>query len=320
MESAIQSRSVSVFETNEPERAIGFVSGLYGPHALQLATGRDLHMRVQGVGFAGLHLGELRYGTPVTGRMRETQPYWVFGYLRAGSLRRGSDGATFGAGDAGVIPPDVVQQLQISADAELVNLRVDEQDLKDACGSLLGSALAEPLRFADSMRAGTAQAAMLVRTIERLASTPVYTHQRAARFEACVRDAVLHEFLLAWPNNYARWLDQPIALPATTRRARDYIHAHAADTPSVAEIARACGVGVRALARGFEKHLQTSPLAYMLGYRLEKSREELLAAPDSATVTDIAFKWGFMQLGSFAARYRHRFGETPSETLRRRHH
>jgi AraC-like DNA-binding protein len=34
-------------------------------------------------------------------------------------------------------------------------------------------------------------------------------------------------------------------------------------------------------------------------------------------VTEIAVQWGFLQLGSFAARYRERFGESPSQTLKR---
>jgi len=274
-------------------------------------------MRMRGFEVARLHVGELRYGTPVTGRMHETQPYWIFGYLRTGGVRRGSDGVVFGPGEAGVVPPDVVQKLQLSSDAEVVNLRASEHDLQDACRALLGSELVEPLRFTDIAPAGSPQQVMLQRVIQQMAATPAYQHQRAARFEAGLRDAVLYELLLAWPNNYARRLDQPVALPATTRRACEYIHAHAADAPSVAEIARACGVGVRALSRGFEKHLQTSPLAYMLRYRLDKTREELLNSREGATVTEVAFKWGFMQLGSFAARYRHRFGETPSDTLRR---
>src|SRR6185369_13114683 len=142
---------------------IGFVAGLYGPHALQVAHGRGMRMRMRGFEFARMHLGELTYGTPVRGRMRQTQPYWFFGYLRAGGVTRGSDGASFGPGEAGIIAPDMVQDLQISADAELVNLRVDEQDLKDACRSLLGSDLAEPLKFADSAPVGSPQIGTLLR-------------------------------------------------------------------------------------------------------------------------------------------------------------
>jgi AraC-like DNA-binding protein len=39
--------------------------------------------------------------------------------------------------------------------------------------------------------------------------------------------------------------------------------------------------------------------------------------PDDLTVTDVAERWGFGHLGNFALHYRKRFGESPSQTLRR---
>jgi AraC-like DNA-binding protein len=159
--------------------------------------------------------------------------------------------------------------------------------------------------------------AALLRVMGHLAATPSYGHPAAQRLEASLRDAALFELLLAWPNSYARCLEQPAALPGSTRRARDYIHAHAAELPTVAEIAAAAGVGVRALARGFDRHLGTSPQRYLQDDPLDRVRDELLAGRH-ASVTDAAMAWGFLHLGSFAGRYRARFGEPPSRTLRDR--
>jgi transcriptional regulator GlxA family with amidase domain len=72
------------------------------------------------------------------------------------------------------------------------------------------------------------------------------------------------------------------------------------------------------LMRGFERRLGVSPMRYLLHWRLDRARAELLdAAPGSSTVTDIALRWGFGNLGDFAARYRSRFGELPRATLQR---
>jgi transcriptional regulator GlxA family with amidase domain len=44
----------------------------------------------------------------------------------------------------------------------------------------------------------------------------------------------------------------------------------------------------------------------------------LLAAPlPGQTITSVAYDCGFGHLGEFAQNYRSRFGESPSETLRR---
>jgi AraC-like DNA-binding protein len=312
--SAVASR----FETTEPERAVEHMERIYGPHALQLLGRDSVDMRVRGFELAQLHVAEIRYGSKALASMDCTHPHWVFSYLRRGTVRRGRDGETYGPGAAGVNAPDALLDLVMSADMELVNLRIGEQDMRNACRALMGQDLLQPLRFQEQSEPGTRQIATLLRLMDQLAATPRYLHPTAARFERSVRDSVLYELLLSWPNNASQSLDAHASLPASTRRARDYIHAHAAELPTIAEIAAACGVGVRALARGFEKHLGTSPLRYMQDYRLDRVREQLLAAGDGMTVTRIALDWGFLHLGGFAARYRERFGESPSQTLQGR--
>ena len=45
-------------------------------------------------------------------------------------------------------------------------------------------------------------------------------------------------------------------------------------------------------------------------------RHELLAGSADTRISDVANRWGFWHMGSFAADYRKQFGELPSETLR----
>lgn len=311
-------RFVSLFETREPEHAEAFLSRVYGPHALTLGGGgHTLNMRLRAFEFAHLHLGEVRYGQPAVASMSQAHGHWVFSYLRSGSVATDMQPRPYVPGEAAVMAPDSVQQLRMSADMEMRNLRVGQSEMLAACRSLLGSDLAHPLRFDERVPAHSPQTAALLRVMTHLAATPAYALAAASRLEGSLRDAALFEILLAWPNNYAHHLEQPAALPLSTRRARDYIHAHAAELPSIADIAAAAGVGVRALARGFEKHLGVSPQRYLQQYRLDRVHEALLAPGGETTVTEVAVQWGFLQLGSFAARYRERFGESPSQTLRR---
>ena len=50
---------------------------------------------------------------------------------------------------------------------------------------------------------------------------------------------------------------------------------------------------------------------------LQRVREELLNGSGS-NVASVALRWGFEHMGRFANQYRRAFGETPSQTLRRR--
>jgi AraC-like DNA-binding protein len=104
----------------------------------------------------------------------------------------------------------------------------------------------------------------------------------------------------------------------SVRRAREYIHAHAADPISFSDLASRIGVGLRALQLAFRRELGCSPREYLITCRLEVARGRLMSPSEGATVTQIALECGFTDLAFFARKYREQFGERPSETLRRR--
>lgn len=86
----------------------------------------------------------------------------------------------------------------------------------------------------------------------------------------------------------------------------------------LADVSAAVGVPIRTLTRGFRNRHGVGPIGYLRRLRLDRAFRDLLAAdPAKATVTEIAFKYGFYSLGRFSAAYRRAFDESPSETLRR---
>jgi transcriptional regulator GlxA family with amidase domain len=85
---------------------------------------------------------------------------------------------------------------------------------------------------------------------------------------------------------------------------------------TMAELSRKAGVSERTLRAAFHDVLGLSPKQYALAQRLRAAHDALCVAdPGSTTVTDIATAYGFFELGRFAGRYRHTFGEVPSQTL-----
>ena len=60
-----------------------------------------------------------------------------------------------------------------------------------------------------------------------------------------------------------------------------------------------------------------TPYRYVQLRKLLAARRELRQAPQSAkTVSGVAIKYGFTELGRFSVRYRQMFGDLPSETLK----
>ena len=86
---------------------------------------------------------------------------------------------------------------------------------------------------------------------------------------------------------------------------------------AIADLCRAAGVTQRTLSRAFQAVRGKPPSRYLHDLRLTEVRDALLSNSGSGSVTDIAMRFGFRELGRFAVDYRARFGESPSETLRR---
>ena len=85
----------------------------------------------------------------------------------------------------------------------------------------------------------------------------------------------------------------------------------------IAEICNAIRVSSRTLQTCCREHLGMAPKRYLLLRRMHLARRALrAAAPDTASVTNIATRYGFWQLGRFAGEYQALFGEPPSATLR----
>jgi AraC-like DNA-binding protein len=103
--------------------------------------------------------------------------------------------------------------------------------------------------------------------------------------------------------------------PAQVRRAMEFAIANAAQPITVADMAAAAGVSVRALQVNFQRFVERSPLEFLREQRLRLVHAELVAAGPENSVSQIAEKWGFLHPGRFAALYRSVYGKFPSEDL-----
>jgi AraC-like DNA-binding protein/Flp pilus assembly protein TadD len=108
-----------------------------------------------------------------------------------------------------------------------------------------------------------------------------------------------------------------LLLPRGVRRALDAIHANPGHAWTVTELAAVAGTSNRTLQRQFLAFLGKPPRAMLRDIGFERARSELLQGASDARVTDIALRSGFPHCGRFSVEYRRRYGETPSQTLKR---
>ena len=106
--------------------------------------------------------------------------------------------------------------------------------------------------------------------------------------------------------------------PRSVRRAMEAMQADLGRRWTLADLADVAGASARTLQRQFLACFGKSPQAVLRDIGFARARRELLQGGPDGTVMDIAARCGFAHHGRFAVAYRARFGETPSQTIRRR--
>jgi AraC-like DNA-binding protein len=101
-------------------------------------------------------------------------------------------------------------------------------------------------------------------------------------------------------------------------RLEEFLAANCSRPIYLAEICAAVGASERTLRVCCDEHLGMGPIRYLWLRRMHLARRALsLADPATTTVTEIATRFGFWELGRFAVSYRRLFGEPPSVSLHR---
>jgi AraC-like DNA-binding protein len=99
-------------------------------------------------------------------------------------------------------------------------------------------------------------------------------------------------------------------------RFEEVLTAHICRPLSTSELCAAVGVPARTLRMCCTEFLGMGPSRYLRLRRLNLARAALRRADPATDIALIARRYGFSELGRFAAAYRAAFGENPSATLR----
>ena len=103
---------------------------------------------------------------------------------------------------------------------------------------------------------------------------------------------------------------------AVVERIEAYAQLHLTASVPISELCRIAGLSERGLRNAFYRVRGMSPKRSLRADRLRGARRALAGGNGPRTVTGIATRYGFYELGRFAAVYKESFGEAPSQTLR----
>ena len=244
--------------------------------------------------------------------------------LRSGRVKSVHRGVPIigGPGAAAVYQPEGDAASRWEAGSRLLGIKIDRSVVEDALSDALGRQLTSQIDFKPrmSIEAGAARSwiNMLSLFAEQLFRPDSVLNHRLVGLPFV--DSLVHGLLLAVDHSHRSVLagEAPAVAPRNIRAAVEIIEEEAHLPLTVSSIASRCYVSVRSLQQGFRHHLGTSPMAYLRAVRLRRAHQTLLESdPSTVSVAAVAYRWGFSNLGRFAAAHTARYDESPAVTLRR---
>jgi AraC-like DNA-binding protein len=312
----------SRLETTDPEEAVDLLSKVYCPHRMLLGRQAPaFRMRHEERGAHRISMMRLRYGRQDV----SVEPVSFGNFILVMRPLSGQFAASRkGAEDTRTRQYPLAFDSQSSyrmhwqTECRVENVLMDRSEFERAVADLHG--IPPPRSFLFSLappRPGpaagrwTGVSALLWRELGREEPPPPLVLGPLIRLAAA---AMLENFATTFTPDSER-IHGP-GSQASVRRAVAFIESHAADDIGLAQIGRAASLSARGVQYAFQRHLGTTPLAYLRRVRLDHAHRELLASsPATATVGRIAAQWGFSNPGRFAAAHRQEYGSDPRAVL-----
>lgn len=264
----------------------------------------------------GVVLHYCRYEAPAKVTFGDMPGYRQF-FPISGSGRLGVDGASIdlSVNTSGLVRPGSTFSAEYGAGYSHLVVQIDESVLREKSGRVTGEdwETFQPIANATLDGVGTWRLRQIA-----LGLAAQFTGERphSPLLVAELEQALISTFLFDHLHGPAAPLVSRRTTGDTMRRLESYIEAHWQSDVTVEDLAVACGMSVRSVFSYFKQQRNATPSAYLREVRLARAKA-LLDAGGDGSVMEIAQTCGFANFGHFAQRYRERYGELPSHTLRR---
>jgi len=306
--------SCRLFTASSVEEIQSQISGVMQPHSLKPLGAQPSAPRsgfMNYLHFTDIGIGTIHFGAMSLEVEQDDFHLMIFCLRGHAQMRIGQNEVELSRSLGLCVSPGDKLSARFSEDCEQLVVRLDSQMVRRFVG---GNARLRTVFQGDDPSSAAWRHAMGALISDPATIDLVRTSPAVATSYESVFMATLDSTGIWSDRNSARG-----AQPACIKRAEDYIRTCYAEPLTLDMIAQAARVSSRSLLQNFKSFTGTSPLRLLRDVRLDAAREALLQSRDDpgATVLSIALDAGFNHLGRFSQTYAARFGEKPSDTLRK---
>ena len=298
----------------------GFREAVHGSHVdvMQLERGR-LRGSLTHVGIGNFSLSIGSFSAGIRTQRTSKEQKLIVGMLLESRNRVTHWSYDMQPGDVLVIPPSIDHDGRFFGASSYAAIRLDLTDVASIFGG--ETDLADPAtwsvknHYKANPQIGAVAIQRLRKIVSRLANPTIKLPEQSADFwRRSITDAMMATVMHALPSDNA---GPPLSAVRLIRNVEHYIDAVGIRPVHISEICAEFGVSRRSLHRAFDEVLGIGPVTFLRYKRLCGIHSVLRESdPAQTTVSEVAMKHGFIELGRFAQYYRTLFGGHPSETLR----
>ena len=196
-------------------------------------------------------------------------------------------------------------------------MSINRHQLTERLSALLEKPILEKIAFEPSVDLNTAAFQGIKALIDLATGTEFdLLINSGTLMPSRLREMLIDAVLEAWPHNFSEALRRPApsVAPLHVKLAMAFIQTHPEQLVSGVELARLSNVSQRALQEGFRRFVGMSIVAYQRQVRLARAFEALR---HSASVTEVALRFGFSNVGRFCQYFQQAYGVSPAQLRRR---
>lgn len=282
----------------------------------------QLQMNAVNLGHTSLVFNRFGIETKQDSTLHDDPVIFIFGGSEPTKFNLDNGSVVVSPRKAVLITPGKYATVERSAGSEIICLRTTLPNLLHHFEHLTAQHHRGSLVFDCDIDLTRGPGAMVKRMVNYMVSELDHNDQivkNSGLLRSC--DEMLMSAMLSLPHNHREKLyegrHKRIA-PGLVRRAEEYMRAHLEESISISDLVRICDCSQSILFSAFRNARGYSPMEFLTDQRLQNAKKKLHKSNLQASVSDIAMECGFRHLGRFSQFYRKRFGERPSDTLRKR--
>ncbi|MEM6582831.1 MAG: AraC family transcriptional regulator [Pseudomonadota bacterium] len=315
-----------VLETRSAAVVQSELSHYLADHNIEIQGDRKrLHAVVKRTQLQSIALNVIEYGCDVSIAPKSMEDFYLLHINLCGQCEiiHEHGQLTVDSDVAAVCSPEHYYRFQWHPDSRVLAIQIPRERVLSHARSVLGQHVVDNITLDPVIDLRSAKGEALMGLVHYLLFDSTLERGLTKQpTSSILEDALIDTLFRMQPGNYGlalmeTTLDRKV-LPAHVKKAERYMAANLHRSLRLAELAQMSGVSTRTLSSNFNQFLGSPPAQYFLQMRLEHARSLLLDSRLNKKVGDIARELGFRHHSGFAAAYKARFQETPTETLHRR--